>query len=158
MKTKRFWRVAIPVCIALWTLFIWGQSLVPAEKSTADSQVVEHFFTPEAQQITVEPQWWTHALSAERVYPIPLTFFVRKAAHLAEFAMLGALWALCRRMYPLRLTWGYGLVAGAIDEGIQFFVPGRSSVWSDVVIDTVGHLCGWALITLIIYIWCKMKK
>ena len=53
MRTKRFWHIAIPLCIALWTAFIWGQSLVPAEKSTADSQVVEHFFSPKEQQVTV---------------------------------------------------------------------------------------------------------
>ena len=158
MRTKRFWRIAIPFCIALWTAFIWGQSLVPAEKSTADSQVVEHFFSPKDQQVTVEPQWWTEVISKGEVYPIPLVVFVRKAAHLVEFGVLGVLWAVCRKQYPLRFSWAYGCVVGAIDEGIQRFTPGRGSLWSDVAIDTVGYLCGWALVTLIIYLWNKKKK
>lgn len=158
MRTKRFWHIAIPVCIALWTALIWGQSFVPAEKSTADSQVVEHLLPSDAQEIRVEPQWWTEPISKGAKYPIPMVVFVRKAAHFAEFAVLGMLWAVCRRLYPVRLTAAYGLVVGIVDEGIQHFTPGRGSVLSDVAIDTAGYLCGWALMALVLYLWYKKKK
>ena len=161
MKIKdkqKFWRVVVPVCIALWTLVIWGQSLLPAEKSTADSYVVEQMLPESVQNVSVEPQWWTDALAGESQYPIPLAFFVRKAAHFAEFAVLGLLWAVCRRLYPVRLTWLYGALVGAVDEGLQMLAPGRTPKLSDVVIDAAGYLFGLGCAVLFLYLWNKKKK
>ena len=161
MKIKdkqKFWRVVVPVCIAVWTLVIWGQSLLPAEKSVADSYVVEQMLPESVQNVSVEPQWWTDALAGESQYLIPLAFFVRKAAHFAEFAVLGLLWAVCRRHYSLRFSWAYGIVVGVADEWLQTFAPGRGPAVYDVAIDTVGYLCGWALTVLILYLWNKKKN
>lgn len=155
---QKFWRMVIPVCIAVWTLVIWGQSLLPAERSVADSYVVEQMLPESMQNVSVEPQWWTRPFSSEQVYRIPLSVFVRKAAHFAEFGVLGLLWAVCRRQYSLRLTWLYGALVGAADEWLQSFAVGRTSSATDVLIDTAGYLCGWALTVLFLYLWNKKKK
>ena len=130
MKPNRFWRVALPMAIALWTAFIWSRSLMSAEESAADSSrvaaLIMRLFGMETQ-----PEW--------------LTFAIRKTAHFAEFAMLGLLWGGCSRAYGRRL-WPCGLAVGAIDECLQFLSPGRAPMLMDVGIDTAGFLCGVAVV------------
>lgn len=81
--------------------------------------------------------------------PAALGTLVRKAAHVSEFAVLGALltWAWPREarwslLAPLLIGIGYA----ASDEVHQLFVPGRSGQVSDVLIDAVGVLIGIALV------------
>lgn len=142
MKKNTFWRVALPIGIALWTAFIWSRSLMSATASTADSDGVARWLMGWLGWET-QPEW--------------LTYLIRKAAHFAEFAVLGALWSgwgqACRRR-----LWPWGLFTGAVDECLQFFAPGRSPMVTDVLIDTVGYLCGWALLQFFAYLHRKKKK
>lgn len=72
-----------------------------------------------------------------------VNFSVRKAAHVALFAVLGALALAAIRNWPgardPRL-WALLLAAlyAASDEWHQAYVPGRSSELSDVVLDSVA--------------------
>ena len=97
MKQNRFWRVAIPVGIALWTAFIWSRSLMNAADSTADSNAVAA---------------WLMGLLGWETRPVWLTYVIRKAAHFAEFFVLGTLWGVGGRLYALPLTWLYGVAVG----------------------------------------------
>jgi VanZ family protein len=72
---------------------------------------------------------------------------LRKAAHLTEYAVLGALWlrALTRgdavRPGPAAwLTLLIGIVVAAIDEAHQSTLPSRTGTPRDVVIDMAGVL------------------
>lgn len=143
MKKNRFWRVAIPVAIVLWTLFIWSRSLMSAEASSADSNAVAA---------------WLMGLLGWETKPLWLTLVIRKCAHFAEFAVLGTLWGVGGRLYPLRLVWLYGAAVGAVDECLQFLAPGRGPMVTDVLIDTAGYLCGWLLVGLILYARSKKQK
>ena len=81
--------------------------------------------------------------------PATLGTLVRKAAHVSEFAVLGALlaWAWPRRArWPLLAPLLIGIGYAALDEVHQLFVPGRSGQVSDVLIDTVGVLIGIAVV------------
>jgi VanZ family protein len=86
---------------------------------------------------------------------ILLTKIVRKAAHLCTFAVL----AMCLRnaMYPHPMTypsaWVLSTLYGAGDEFHQLFVPGRTPLFSDVMIDSLGAALG----LLIIY-WSHRKR
>ena len=142
MKQNTFWRVALPVGIALWTAFIWSQSLLSAEDSSRESGWVVR---------------WLMALLGWETKPEWLTYAVRKAAHLVEFAVLGALWGGGSRTYGRRL-WLWGLPTAAIDEGLQFFAPGRAPMVSDVAIDTAGFLCGVAFVWFFVGRHRKKKK
>lgn len=141
MKRNTFWRVAIPVGIALWTAFIWSRSLMSATASTADSNAVAE---------------WIMGLFGWETRPLWLTYVIRKTAHFAEFAVLGVLWHGCSRTYARRWLWLWGLPVGAVDECLQFFAPGRSPMVTDVLIDTAGFLCGWALVWL--FVTMRHKK
>jgi VanZ like protein len=70
---------------------------------------------------------------------------LRKAAHLAEYAVLGAL--LARALYHtvtgwLWLSWVGGTAYAASDELHQHFVPGRQASLLDLGIDAVGVAVG----------------
>ena len=75
--------------------------------------------------------------------------FVRKAAHMSEYAVLALLYlyALCKNeaKRPLRTALLLCALYAATDEIHQAFVPDRSPSPIDVMIDTAGAAVGLAL-------------
>jgi len=65
---------------------------------------------------------------------------LRKLAHAAEYAVLGAL--LLRATHRAGLAFTLGLVYAVSDELHQALVPGRQGSPFDVAIDAVGVACG----------------
>jgi VanZ family protein len=65
---------------------------------------------------------------------------LRKLAHAAEFAVLGAL--LLRATSRAGLAFALGALYAASDEAHQVFVPGRMGSPLDVAIDLVGVAAG----------------
>jgi VanZ family protein len=65
---------------------------------------------------------------------------LRKLAHAAEFAVLGAL--LLRALADERAALAAGIAYAATDEVHQHFVPGRVGSPVDVAIDAVGVALG----------------
>jgi hypothetical protein len=70
-------------------------------------------------------------------------FALRKLAHAAEYAVLGAL--LARALRDPRLAAVVGMLYAVSDEVHQAFVPGRMGSPLDVVIDSIGVLAGVVL-------------
>lgn len=84
---------------------------------------------------------------------------VRKSlGHFGAFMILGVFSTLAYMLYwdkkkwffsiPINFAMGFGL--GVLTEFIQTFVPGRSGLYSDVIIDFSGFLCSSLFITLLI--------
>jgi len=74
---------------------------------------------------------------------------LRKLAHAAEYAVLGAL-----LLRALGMTWpaiAVGVLYGVSDEVHQAFVPGRMGSPLDVAIDAVGVCCG-------VLLWQRVVK
>jgi VanZ family protein len=72
---------------------------------------------------------------------------LRKIAHAAEFAVLGALLVRAVRMPWLAVV--LGVLYAVSDELHQTLVPGREGSVLDVAIDAAGVLCGvvaWQLV------------
>ena len=65
---------------------------------------------------------------------------LRKLAHAAEYAVLGAL--LARALGRSSLAMAIGVLYAVSDEVHQAFVPGRLGSPVDVAIDAVGVVCG----------------
>lgn len=132
-KVRKWLPAALTV---LWVCFIWGNSLQPAEVSGAASGSVTTFFT----------QW----------FPWLTDHIIRKTAHFTEYAVLGALLSTvlfslpggARRHVPLVLL--LGLAVPLADETIQLFVPGRSGMLTDVLLDCSGVLFGLAACSLLL--------
>lgn len=89
---------------------------------------------------------WTEAYKAAiaKYFEHP----IRKLAHFAEYACMGALVYMMWRPWKTRNRWLYLLVvvwvflSAAGDELHQFFVPGRYCSPADVMLDTCGGVFG----------------
>ncbi len=134
-RTKR--RMTVCTVLLICNLvFIWGNSLLPAEVSGQISgtlkALLDGVFTP-----------------GEAV-PSGGDGLLRKCAHFAEFGALGLLlgWLfgmLGKKQLP---AFALGVAAACIDETIQAFVPGRSPGIRDVCIDSCGAAAGMLLLFL----------
>ena len=126
------------LCITLLIcnlIFIWGNSLLPGEISGAFSD-------------------WVKSILAKLFSERPVTSsgggLLRKIAHFTEFAALGMclawLYGMLQksRLYPFL----WGVLAAAMDETIQRFVPDRGPSIRDVCIDSAGVLTGIVLLWL----------
>ena len=140
-KKIRFWLIAI-ICNII---FIWGNSLLPGSVSGAISKFVSYVVF----QVILGRDGFGgtgHGL-------------LRKVAHFAEFACLGAF--SCRLLFwmkkPQWLALGVAFLVACSDETIQRFVPDRGPSFKDVMIDTSGALVGMILL-FVGYACIKRKK
>ena len=134
MKRRRvFWALT-----ALWLLFIWGHSLLPASASREES----------GRWLALLQTW----------LPWLTDYLIRKAAHFTEYAVLGAL--LFGAADTRRGLWFppcFGVLAALADETVQLFAAGRSGQISDVWLDLAGFLAGWIVVGGIAYL-CRKRK
>lgn len=131
----------VVLLVLLCTLFIFSNSLKNSEESHADSG----FFVEIVESV------------ADAIFPgneCDWSFIVRKGAHLFEFFVLGVFTALSslfvvkRRRSALLVAFLYLCFIASIDEFIQLFT-GRTSSFSDVMIDLVGGCVGVATVLLL---------
>lgn len=84
-----------------------------------------------------------------------ITYWIRKAAHFAEFFLLGFLVCMAiscgaRRFISHAGSMGFiFLSAGITDEMIQLYIPGRSSEVKDVLFDFAGCAAAFLVVWLI---------
>lgn len=91
----------------------------------------------------------------------PLTVFVRKTAHFAEYAVLGG--TVLFGLYSKKSRTGRLLAAAVLisalyaasDEIHQYFVPGRACMFTDVLIDSAGAAAGAAAAALLFHLFGK---
>lgn len=143
--SKRLLWCRVLICLNL--CFIWGNSLLPGDSSSALST-------------------WVQAILGSFLPPATGSeggFLLRKLAHFSEFACLGFLlsWLFAmktgRKSLVLRNALLTGFLSACADEAIQLFSPGRCSSPVDVGIDTAGAATGIALLFLGRYLYGKMK-
>lgn len=122
------------IVLALIVFFIWDNSLQNGGSSDGFSLIFAEKLAPIAHNLGFHGNIWT------------LNRIVRKLAHLMEFTILGGvLYAILRRYIEYGTVLkaiGLGIVIASLDEFIQIFSPGRSSQFSDIVIDTIGVVIG----------------
>ena len=121
-----------------YILFIFSNSLKPADLSSADSgtvlALVQNMFASVGLDGTVITE-----------------HFIRKLAHFSEYTLLGILLTVCLKSYGFererRITVQVmsGFAVPFVDETIQLVVEGRSGQISDVWLDCSGVLFGTAL-------------
>ena len=131
-RTDRRLRLCITLLICN-LIFIWGNSLLPGEISGAFSDWVKSIL---AKILPVGPDEDSGG------------GLLRKVAHFTEFAALGMLLAWLHGMLQKGKArpFFWGVLAAAMDETIQCFVPGRGPAVKDVCIDSAGVLTGIILL------------
>ncbi len=118
--------------IFLWIGFIYFNSLQIGAISSEASGNITQWLASLLHQIGIQ------------VDVINLSVLVRKGAHVGEFFILGlllmlyqfqSLGAVGRRFINVMVL---GLMVAVVDEVIQTFIPGRSGLLVDVLIDMIG--------------------
>ncbi|MCR5294468.1 MAG: VanZ family protein [Lachnospiraceae bacterium] len=141
---------------ALWMAFIYGFSDQTGEESGELSLVV----TEKIAEVVED-------LAGERVRSIDLISllhgYVRKAAHMTEYAILLVLLVLsfCAFMLAMRavsLSIFVSFVYACIDEYHQTRIAGRAGQWTDVCIDMTGVLFAVMLLLFIYSFWQQYKE
>ncbi len=141
------------VTILLWLAFIFGCSAKTAPESSVQSKSVTRAFLEIADKSFDS---LTEAQQQNRISKVD--HFVRKAAHMFLYAVLGVL-SMCfftviakyKPPYNALYTIIFCMLYAATDEFHQLFVPGRGAQVRDVVIDTCGSLIGTAVFLLIMH-------
>ncbi len=125
--------------------FIWGNSLLSKEFSGELSHLVTDF------------------ISGEEGIGETGHYLVRKAAHLTEFAFLGAIFLLLSGEYTkdkakrALSSMFVGFFVPLVDETVQLF-SGRGAAISDIWIDVLGYVIGSGLTVLFIFLSAKRGK
>lgn len=93
-------------------------------------------------------------------------FWVRKAAHFSEYALLGATllihlrYAMAGRRYRAMALWSWLIATlyACTDELHQMFVGGRGPAIRDVLIDSAGALAGAWVGVAAILLWHSVRR
>lgn len=121
------------------------------------------WFSDKGADASNEQSSWIMML-CERIFGTSFTvFFVRKAAHICEFAALGFFSAIAFsysfksiRKVPFALA--FSVLYAVSDEIHQLYVEGRAGQVRDVLIDTLGILGGIAVVLVLYFIINKWRK
>ena len=133
-RSARILWILLTIFIILMLLFIWGNSLLPAEISSKISSFVTRLLGKNAVEL-----------------------HVRKAGHFTEFLLLGGalgLYVTLKRMKgkeKAMLLALFALFVPLMDETIQMFND-RSPQVRDIWIDVAGYTCGCLTVLLIVAI------
>lgn len=141
-KTGIVLLIAIIACVGLIISF----TLMPAEESKETSGGILHFVMELLFPGNENP-----------AFEETLHVIIRKLGHFSEYTLLGALLTLFWRnmkkpRYKLPAALLCGLCAGAADEFIQGFVPGRGPMVTDVLIDFAGVCAGAAAVCALLWL------
>lgn len=154
------WRHAAGILAVVWMCIIFSFSAQDKEES---SEVSGGF----SYQIVSSTKLLFHLnLSEEQLREIANSIegFVRKAAHMTEYAILSVLLYIWIGYWDL-LIWKKALIAvlaaalyAGSDEFHQLFVAGRAGKFSDVLIDSAGAALGVAVWVLLVRIVIALRQ
>ena len=139
------------ILAVLWMVIIFIFSAQNKEESSVVSEGV-------SDQLVSMTGWLFHLhIDEERIWEIArlVEHFVRKGAHMTEFAILAVLLYIWIGRWRMRCLYRYLTAAGLTilyacsDEFHQLFVEGRAGLVSDVIVDSVGAVLGLALFLLL---------
>ena len=110
---------------------------------------------------TIEIQYWGRTISVEtRGYYYFVEFLIRKATHFIGFGVVGVIFYMLYRKLnwriPAILAITTVFIVASLDEIHQAFIPGRSGVFQDVLLDTKGAIT-FVFIAAMVIRWRKKK-
>lgn len=141
---KHIWKKLTGFLTVIWMIVIFAFSAQPAEQSSQTSGSLAYKIAE--WQSDLFRLGKTEAALSEQAESMQL--FIRKAAHMTEYALLAVLLYFHFSYYPVRkkqiLLLVLGITAGyaTTDELHQIFVPGRAGRFSDICIDSLGGILG----------------
>ena len=137
------------IILILWMGIIFFMSHQPGEISSSQSDLVLKLF----KFIGVELNAYFGELA---------TFIIRKAAHFSEYMILFLLAYNVSRYYKNKNFKLYLIIFvflyASSDEFHQYFIPGRSMAFKDVLIDTSGGIFGYIIVSFVDRLKINKKK
>ena len=169
MNLKNKWQLVLLILIVMTVAFIFTQSIIPPETSSAESEVVSDVVTDVVVDIIGDdtPEKVEKAERASKY----IDENMRKIAHVVEFAVLGAevavLGFLIERekakssksislLSVAAASLIFGLLIAFLDESIQI-LSGRGPLVSDIWIDLSGYTSLLVVTHLVILVIRKQK-
>lgn len=136
---------------AVWTSFIFIQSLLPGDVSSNQSGFIVDIFYPFIQRLGINMDVDT------------FSFWIRKLAHFTEYFILGVLLFMTyqhrfQTKMLLVIIFLQGLITASIDETIQLFTPNRSGEIRDVLIDVSGVMMATIVLLIITFSYKRKAK
>ena len=156
---KRIILAVLIIATVLWLGFIYSNSIETAEQSSEKSSSVTEIVNKVAEKVGIEEE-------------IPEKT-VREMAHFSEFALLAVL--ICADVAVGLMIWGNTVsiywrsmcvfcslplcfLLACVDELLQRGSDGRASQFTDVLLDTLGALCGVAAALAVYMIFTLVRK
>lgn len=162
-KRRIIYNVTVWLLTFFWLCVIFYFSSMPSSKSDEQTSFVISLLN---NLFGIETSQWELVEKFGILQSID--FFVRKTAHLTEYAVLGVLSFLSfkelslmfqrRRLFQMSASLLFCLVYAASDEIHQMFVPGRSAMVRDVLIDFCGSVIGVGVCLIIALIYDKIRN
>lgn len=145
------------ILVIAWMIIIFTFSAKDATRSEEDSLRVGYAL---AHVFQADFEDWDAA--DQIAYVESYIFYIRKAAHMTEYAILGlllvnAIGIRCQWKSRGLTSWVAGTLYACTDEFHQTFVPGRIGELRDVCIDSIGVLLG-VLTTIGIICFIEKRK
>lgn len=149
---------AIPLTIAALIIVIYAsnmtyqqQTIVPELRTLLKDKPLENALS------TLEIPYWGTIISIEsRGYFYFVEFLIRKATHFIGYGMLAVifyfLFLKLKWRVPSVLAFGTIFIIACLDEYRQSFIPGRTGIFDDVLIDATGALFFLLVVKVIIVI------
>lgn len=144
-KIRIIFLILTVACLA----FIWINSSFDAEESSGISGGVLGIINNFIMSLGFKKEFSEH--------------LIRKTAHFTEYAGLSFLITTDFKLfcYDMRKCWDKvlfsGMLVAVIDETIQLFPQGRSSMVTDVWIDFAGVCCAF-VVTVVLYRFLEKKN
>lgn len=165
VKKHRLLLTLIPVLIMLCVIFFFSSQ--DAEQSGQESDRIVSILVP-----AVIPDADSMPTDTYIAMQNEVKHLVRKAAHLAEFSLLGFFLAFfsdalfekiraesgSRTRSRVLFSFLTGAITAAADEGHQFFSAGRTPQLTDVLIDSAGVLLGILAAGFCLFLYSGRRK
>lgn len=140
-------------CMIMIFMFSMEDSEKSSDTSGSVTEIAVKIFVTDYEQLSTAEQAEIMD-SAEHI--------VRKAAHFTIYAALGfcVSCAVGKRRFlsgATLLSIAFCFLYACSDELHQYFVPGRSCQFADILIDTSGSICGIIFSLLCIHIFMRYK-
>ena len=109
----------------------------------------------EEQLSKIHLTYWGRPISVEtRGYFYFVEFLIRKGTHFVGYGIVGLLFYVLYRKVAWKLPALIAILTvffiASLDELRQTFIPGRTGVFSDVILDTSGAICFIFLVKIIL--------
>lgn len=165
MRKRKKEILKIIICIMMLMLFLVVIFIFSQQSGELSSMISRKV----SNKLGIENS--SNSYMATDVQPLIAGLSIRKLAHVTLYAMLGIVsYILIKLLYhstyrnmkgriiSLLLAEGICILAAIFDELHQYFVPGRSALVSDVLLDSLASLLMIVICFLLDEVWKKLRK